>query len=370
MIEKFITLFLVAILATRCSDKASYEIEFTELETGCSISIRALHVVSEDVIWASGTGGTYLVSIDGGESWEVDTIPGASKDDFRSIHAWNDREAIVFGINRPGRAYYTADGGISWDIVYENNKEGIFFDSAVFADENTGLALSDPLDSTSFVIRTSDRGRSWNKLNNMPVLKQGEYNFAASNSCIDYHAGGNIWIITGGSEARVFISDDHGMNWTARETGIVHGNPSSGNFSVSFYDKRNGIVVGGTYDKPELNDKIAAWSSDGGDNWHLSEIMPREYRSCIIWMQNGRSRIAFAIGKTGCDYSLDKGRTWIPGSNVKDYYTARAVQGTLTGFAAGAEGKIARIKVERVPPTVIPDQVRDDRYGGISERVE
>ncbi|MBN1387084.1 MAG: hypothetical protein JW965_01470 [Bacteroidales bacterium] len=348
MIEKYITILLVAILATGRGGETSYEIEFTELDTGTIASIRALHVVSEDVIWASGTGGTYLVSVDRGETWKVGTIPGASEDDFRSLHAWNDMEAIVFGISRPGRAYYTADGGVSWDIVYENNAEGIFFDSAVFADENTGLALSDPLDSTSFLIRTSDRGRSWSELNNMPVLNAGEYNFAASNSCIDYHADGNIWIITGGSAARVFISNDHGISWTARETGLVHGNPSSGNFSVSFCDSRNGIVVGGTYDKPELNEKIAAWSSDGGDSWQLSETMPREYRSCIVWMQDEDSRLAFAIGKTGCDYSLDNGNTWLPGSDDEGYYTARPVPGTLTGFAAGAEGKISRFRIEKV----------------------
>lgn len=348
MIEKYITLFLVVMLATGCGGETSYEIEFTELDPGTNASIRALHVVNDDVIWASGTGGTYIISVDGGATWKVDTVPGASGDDFRSIHAWNDREAIVFGINRPGRAYYTDNRGVSWDIVYENDTEGIFFDSAVFADENTGLALGDPIDSTLFVIKTTDRGRSWDKLINMPVLSEGEYNFAASNSCIDYHSGGNIWIITGGSDARVFISNDHGKNWMTHETGLVHGNPSSGNFSVSFYDERNGIVVGGTYDKPEQNERIAAWSSDGGSDWHLSEIMPREYRSCIIWMKDKNRKIALALGKTGCDYSIDKGKTWIPGADVKDYYTARPVPGTLSGFAAGSGGKIARIKVERV----------------------
>ena len=344
-----LTLILAITLASGCG-KASYEIQFTTLDTGAETSIRALHVVSEDVIWASGAGGTYMVSVDGGETWKVDTVPGASEDDFRSMHAWNDKEAIVFGISRPGRAYYTDDGGDSWNIVYENNNEGIFFDSVVFTDENTGLALSDPLDSTSFVIRTTDRGKSWNRIRNMPVLVEGEFNFAASNSCIDYHPGGNIWIITGGTAARVFISNDHGKSWTASETGLVHGNQSSGNFSISVCDDSNGIVVGGTYDKPELNERIAAWSSDGGNSWNLSEIMPREYRSCIIWMQDEDSRIAFAIGKTGCDYSIDNGRTWLPGSDDKDYYTARAVPGKLSGYAAGADGRIARfdLKLSRV----------------------
>ena len=346
---KILLVFIFSIIIVSCSEE-SYRVKFTELDTGTTASIRALQVVSEDVIWASGSGGTFLLTTDGGETWKADTIPGSSGDDYRSLHAWNEKEALVFGTSRPGRAFHTIDGGESWELVYENNTTGIFFNSAVFADANTGLALSDPTDSCSFVIRTADRGRSWQQVKNMPLLLAGEYHFAASNSCIDYHPGGDIWIITGGAEARVFRSDDHGEKWTAIETGLVHGKPSSGNFSVSFIDDRQGIVVGGTYDKPELNDSVAAYSSDGGYTWSLSGIMPRGYRSCIVWLQDGKRKIAFSIGKTGCDYSIDMGRTWLPGTDAEDYYTARAVEGTPAGFAAGAGGKIAKFVLEGSGP--------------------
>lgn len=343
MISRAPVLLLILTLAfSSCRDE-SYRIEFNELDTGTDASIRALHVVSDDIVWASGSGGSFLVTADGGESWTTGTVPGADTDDFRNIHAWNEKEALLFGISYPGRAYYTADAGDTWEMVYENDTEGIFFNSLDFADDNTGMALSDPVDSCSFVIRTEDRGQSWEKLDGLPLLAEGEYNFAASNSCLDYHADGNVWIITGGQAARVFISHDHGRNWQARETGLVHGKAASGLFSVSFRDAGNGIVVGGTYDEPALNDKVAAWSSDGGYSWQASEIMPRGFRSCVIWMQDGEKNLAFAIGKTGCDYSIDGGRTWTSGSDVKDYYTAGAVPGTLKAYAAGAGGRIASV---------------------------
>ena len=346
---KILTVFLLSVVILSCSEE-SYRVIFTELDTSTTASIRALHVVNEDIIWASGSGGIFLLTTDGGGTWKTDTIPGSSGNDFRSLHAWNEKEALVFGTSSPGRAFYTGDGGESWEVVYENNTPGIFFNSVVFADANTGLALSDPTDSCSFVIRTTDRGRSWQQVKNMPLLLAGEYHFAASNSCIDYHPTGNIWIITGGAGARVFFSNDHGRSWTTGETGLVHGKPSSGNFSVSFTDDRQGIVVGGTYDNPGLNDSIAAYSSDGGYSWNLSEIMPRGYRSSIVWLQDGKRKIAFSIGKTGCDYSIDMGRTWLPGTDIKDYYTAGAVEGTLTGFAAGAGGKIAKFVLEGSGP--------------------
>ncbi|MFO7755351.1 MAG: hypothetical protein R6V34_05155 [Bacteroidales bacterium] len=345
MILRIPVLFLFLSLAfSSCRDEA-YRVEFNELDTGTDASIRALHVVSDDIVWASGSGGTFLVTDDGGESWTSGTVSGAGSDDFRNIHAWNEKEALLFGISYPGRAYYTSDAGDTWEMVYENNTEGIFFNSLNFADDNRGMALSDPVDSSSFVIHTEDRGQSWERLEAMPLLAEGEYNFAASNSCIDYHADGNAWIITGGQAARVFISHDHGKSWMARETGLIHGNESSGVFSVSFIDEKEGIVVGGTYDEPALNDKVAAWSEDGGYSWQEAKIMPRGFRSCVIWMNRGEKRLAFAIGKTGCDYSGDGGRTWLAGSDVKDYYTARAVTGTLKGYAAGAGGRIASFEM-------------------------
>ena len=344
-ITVYFIILVAALLFTGCAEK-SYQIVFEELNTGSDASIRALHVVDENVVWASGSGGTFLLTRDGGQTWLVDTVQGASGDDFRNIHAWNDTEAILFGIGKAGRAYYTDDAGKSWIPVYENNTNGIFFNSLVFADVMNGLALSDPIDNTPFLIITEDGGKTWKPVASMPRVMDGEYNFAASNSCVDYHPSGHICIITGGTAARAIVSFDNGETWQVSETGLVNGNPSSGNFSVSFYDDRNGIVVGGTYDNPSLNENIAAWSSDGGKNWNLSVIMPREYRSSVIWMGKGRRRLAFAIGKTGCDYSIDYGHTWLAGTDDKDYYTARAIPGTLSGFAAGADGKIARIKVE------------------------
>lgn len=333
-------LILFSVLSS-CREK-QYIIEFTKLETGSQASIRALHVVNTDIVWAAGSSGTFLLSTDGGGTWKHDTVSGASRDEFRSINAWNEYEALLFGVGNPGRAYYTNDGGESWTIVYENSAEGIFFNSLKFADKDMGIALSDPIDSCSFLIRTSDKGLNWERITNLPLLNEGEYNFAASNSCLDYKSGGIIWFITGGGDARVFRSDDNGVSWTVANTGIIKGNSSSGIFSVSFCDDETGIIVGGTYDEPSLNKDIAAYSIDGGISWTLSGTMPREYRSCVCWLGDNKRQIAFAIGKTGCDYSLDNGNTWMPGSDDTDYYTARPVKGTLGGYAAGADGLIAR----------------------------
>ena len=39
--------------------------------------LRGLSVVSDKIIWASGTGGTFLKTTDGGKSWAVGKVAGA-----------------------------------------------------------------------------------------------------------------------------------------------------------------------------------------------------------------------------------------------------------------------------------------------------
>ena len=58
-------------------------------------SLRGLSVVNEKVIWASGTGGTVIRTIDGGKSWKVMAVPGAEKLDFRDVEAFDAKTAYL-----------------------------------------------------------------------------------------------------------------------------------------------------------------------------------------------------------------------------------------------------------------------------------
>ena len=93
-------------------------------------SFRGLSVVSEKVIWASGTGGTVIRTI-GGKTWNVINVPGAEKLDFRDIEAFDANTAYILSIGNgdASRIYKTTDGGRSWQLQFTNKSEKAFFDA-------------------------------------------------------------------------------------------------------------------------------------------------------------------------------------------------------------------------------------------------
>ncbi|MEN8115562.1 MAG: hypothetical protein ABFS16_01200 [Bacteroidota bacterium] len=344
----FLTVILLFLFQS-CTNKNEFIIEvfFEELQINSVAGLRGLHVVDENVIWASGSKGTVLVSADGGESWKVNQISGEEENEFRSIHAWDNKRAMVFGVAGPDFGYKTIDGGENWEVVYRDTTKGLFFNSLKFADSKNGLAVSDPVDGKFFLIKTEDAGITWKRISDLPEVMAGEANFAASNTCIEFLPTGKAWIASGGKAARVFRSEDFGETWQVSETQMVSGQASSGIFSVAFKNNREGVIVGGTYNKPELNENIAAYTIDGGKSWQPAETMPKEYRSCVQSIVSGKTQFLFAIGKTGYDYSCDDGKSW-QHLGFEGYYTFRQVPGKSEGFAAGANGEISKIKFKKL----------------------
>jgi photosystem II stability/assembly factor-like uncharacterized protein len=322
--------------------KSNYSFEFQELDTGSESSLRAIHAVDEQVVWASGSQGQVLLSLDGGGSWKLITVPGCEETEFRSLHAWDEKHALVFDISPQGRAFITCDGGDSWEQAYSSSKEGAFFNSVKFADHTNGIAISDPVDDQVFILRTRDGGQNWERIYSAPLAEEGEINFAASNTCIEYLPSGEIFIVTGGKRARVLRSPDHGENWQYVETSAMTG-ASAGLFSVEFIDPKKGVAVGGDFNDPSKDGVRAIYTLDGGKHWNEAERMPAAYRSCVVSL---KKNLLFATGKTGCDYSTDAGRNWTHIDSV-GYYAASSVNGKPMIYLAGSEGRIAKLNINR-----------------------
>jgi photosystem II stability/assembly factor-like uncharacterized protein len=92
-------------------------------------NFRGLCVVGHKVAWASGSKGTFIRTIDGGETWQARKVPGAEELDFRDVEALDGDTAWLLSIgNGPeSRIYKTTDGGSRWTLQFQNNKSEAFF---------------------------------------------------------------------------------------------------------------------------------------------------------------------------------------------------------------------------------------------------
>lgn len=325
--------------------------QWIKQDVATTASFRGLSVVNEKVIWASGTGGTVIRTVDGGKKWDVIQVPDAAKLDFRDIEAFDANTAYILSIGNgeSSRIYKTNDGGKTWKEQFRNKNEKAFFDAMACWDKDNCIAMSDPVDQKFVLMNTKDGGANWHPIDtdNMPAANEGEAAFAASGTCIITHGKSNAFLVTGGSSARVFRSKDRGQTWQVADTPIIKGTQGSGIFSIAMRDEKNGVIVGGNYEKPTETKDTLAFTSDGGKTWTRgSEHFG--YRSAVTYLGIGileslSDGIILAVGTTGSDMSADVGKSWLS-SKVENFNAVRA-KGTKAIWAVGPNGNVARLNM-------------------------
>jgi photosystem II stability/assembly factor-like uncharacterized protein len=325
--------------------------QWTKVDVPTTASLRGLSVINQNVVWASGTGGTVIKTTDRGKSWSVIAVSGAEKLDFRGIHAFDDKNALIMssGPAEQGQAqiYRTTDGGKSWKQVFEDKRPGIFFDAIAFWDRRHGIVLSDPIDGHFALFRTDDGGASWKQIPPavLPPSLPNEGAFAASNSCLTVQGEQNVWFATGGAKvARVFRSNDRGKTWSVAETPMHPGNASSGIFSLAFQDAKYGIAVGGDYAHPERSDLPSVLlTSDGGASWREDlPTTPRGvYLSSVTAFWTPVKDSLFAVGSTVAMLS-PAGDRWIPQGTENLNSVAATKNRSAIVWAVGPKGLVLR----------------------------
>jgi photosystem II stability/assembly factor-like uncharacterized protein len=338
-VRKIITFTLFAILSA-CTANA----QWTAQTSGTTVRFRGVSAVSPTVAWASGDKGTYARTIDGGKSWQAATVPGASELDFRDVDAFDADTAYLLSIGEgeKSRIYKTTDGGKRWELQFKSSRPEAFFDAMAFWDSNHGVAVSDPVGGRFLIISTSDGGKTWKEMlsEGMPAALPGEGAFAASGTCIAVQGKRNVWFGTGGPEgARVFRSNDGGRTWAVEKTPVLSGK-AAGIFSVTFWNAKQGVVVGGDYTKEGEAKNNVAVTRDGGRTWTLAGgSAPTGYRSCVVFLPGKGTPTLVAVGPSGSDYSTDGGKNWM--SISADGYHSASFAGSNSVWAVGEGGRIA-----------------------------
>jgi len=331
----------------------------THQNSGTTQLLIAVSPVNSQIVWAAGTGGTYVVTTNGGATWKAAVVPGAENLEFRNVHGVSDKVAYLMSVGNNTtdfRIYKTTDGGATWKIEFTNETVNAFYDCFAFWTPTRGIAHSDSVNGVFPELRTTD-GNTWQSIAaNMPVALPGEASFAASGTCVTTQGDQNAWVATGGSSvARILATRDGGNSWAAYFTPLVS-SPSAGGISVAFRDEVNGVLGGG--DLATNTSAEMATSSDGGVTWYFTNKPPVSGAIFCLAYVNGLGAGAFGhtydravviTAETEPNYSSgpaawtpDEGNTWYSIPDVSGNW-AVGFANPGAGWFVGNNGEIVKI---------------------------
>ncbi len=305
------------------------------LTNGTSTSLRGLSVVNEKVIWVSGSNGTVGKSLDGGSTWKWIIVKGFEKTDFRDIEAFDATTAIIMGIAEPGYILKTIDGGDNWKVVFENNDKGIFLDAMEFWNEESGIAIGDPINNRFFIARTFDGGNTWRTIpgQNKPIADSGEACFASSGTNIRKLNQKEAVFISGGLTSHLFVRD--------KKIAIpfTQGKETAGANSIAIKNSKIFIVAGGDFTMKDSTLNNCFITTNAGKNWTAPTIPPHGYRSCVEYL--GKTNW-ICTGLNGTDLSTDDGINW-KNISAESFHVCKKAKKGKTIFLVGSNGKIGKL---------------------------
>ncbi len=348
----FVIAFLVLFQNSFAQNSGNNSIKILTQQKG--VSIRGLSVPTVNTVWASGSKGSIAKSVNGGIDFEWMQVKGYETRDFRSIHAWNEQEAVIVAVAAPAVILKTKDGGMTWYKVYENTDTLMFLDAIHFSNQNNGLIVGDPINNRIFLLHTNDMGEHWNEAApdyfKTPLAK-GEAFFASSSSNL-VALNNQQFLVSGGLTSRLWI------NGEAMDLPIVQGGKSTGANSMAISPNGNRImIVGGDFMKdtsrrlnavglelfltPNSDNK---WQSITKQNWKIDTKMgyPNGYRSGVAYITNN---MLITCGTSGVDISKDKGKNWDLIS-TESFHVVRKQPSIQGAFLAGSGGRIGYIKLD------------------------
>ena len=228
------------------------------------------------------------------EGWN-DVTPSGTYPGLNGVYAVDSENVWVVGDE--GTILNTTDGGITWSEI--NSPATYPLENVHFINADTGWVGGDH-NSITEIMRTTDRGLSWELYTLSDVSNYGNYD-------IEFIHG------TPGEPPRGFVSaglslvwktDDYGENWVGTGFGGCGANSLR---SISFINKDEGWFVG----EPSATQEVSiVHTTDGGQTYEI-QINPTDpdIRLNCVSFADDQHGIAAGVGTTIL-YTNDGGNNW------------------------------------------------------------
>jgi photosystem II stability/assembly factor-like uncharacterized protein len=300
--------------------------------------LRAVHFVDESRGWAAGSKGTVVSTADGGRTWLALKRP--TEDALRDVYfsdaenGWLVCERSMYALARmeEPRSYLlkTSDGGKSWTRVEVAGREdaGVVLTRVVFADSRRGWALGE----MGALYATQDAGATWAR-QRVPTQ-----HLLLGASFLDTSQG---WLV--GAGATILQTSDGGTQW--RGASVVAEDATRLN-AVSFIDARRGWAVG-------AHGTVLS-TANGGRTWMRQESNTADDLSDVKFFDAAEG---WAVGTNGTViHTTDGGATWgAVASGTRHPLERLSFATRARGWAVGFGGTI----IAYAPATIAPPRMKN-----------
>jgi hypothetical protein len=296
---------------------------------GLGQSFRGLSIVNAKTAWVSGSKGSILRTTDAGKNWDTLNPRGYAAKDFRDIHAFSRKTAVVLSSGDSGVVLITRDGGKNWKEIYHDYRPGSFLDAMDIHKGKLILVGDGILQQKMYQIRSENvlKNDSLRAITLFAKDRESYYKKGFEpDSTSSYFAasGSNVQWTGNNTYCAIPILDDKSMFISVSENFIrfrsrlpFKQQKAGGAYGFHLHRNQTGVAVGGSFYKPNEKDSTACYTTDGGRTWKPCQTMPNGYRSGVCTHKCGK--IWICTGPNGSDYSTDGGKNWKPLIYVKGF---------------------------------------------------
>lgn len=272
-----------------------------------------------------------LTSIDSGKTWSSQNFDYKfwrcsfqSKDSIWAVGGTSTNRNLILK---------SENSGLNWSIVDTSNKHS--FCNAVFFSDNVhgwigggGLGL---LDTTGWIDRTTDGGKTWQKIDSNLTYINDVYFLDTLNGWASSEYGD------------IYKTNNGGKSWNFNTYITLYG-PTFGEplRRIFFTTKDSGWTVGGI-----AGDQIIARTTDSGEKWNIYKDI---YGSSLRGLWFTDSQNGFTVGGTNGGLRIirttDGGENWVlqkqPVTNFIFYFESIYMFNSNTGFIVADSGIILK----------------------------
>lgn len=299
--------------------------------------LRAIHFSDADNGWIGGTGGTLLVTSDGGKTWRQKAR--FMEDTIREVHFFDkttgwllcERNIFALGEKSPSYLLKTTDGGNNWTQVDFENKQRQRITNIFFAKSGFGLAAGE----TGALFGLEDDNYSWKKL-----IAPSRY------LILDGFFADNLRGTIVGGGGTIFFTEDAGASW---KPAYVSEKTESKLNAVFFVDAKHGWTAGS---RGHIYQTI-----NGGRFWRKQRSNTNENLTDIYFSNNA---IGWAIGDNGTILKTTSGgNVWNPVRVNSGHKLEKIVFNGSKGWIVGFGGTIIYYEPENVAVAMQPTFTSD-----------